>query len=674
MARRPVLAQPNPLDKVIGWFSPKAEQRRLIVRSQTALLGGYNGARRDKSTTASWNPYAGGPTSDAVTDLPTLRARSRDEMRNSAVASGALNGAVTGIVGTGLSATPAIDHEALGISFEAATAWNEETRRYFNIWAESEDCDAARANDFYAIQELAERTWLESGDGFVLTPRIARAGRAARLALQLIEGDRVCNPSRRANTATMIEGVEIAPQTQEAIAYQVAQRHPGELLAAASNTWTRVAARGTNGRRNVLHLFKQLRPGQVRGMPWISPILEPLKQLDRWTENELNAAVTSSIFSVFAKMDPQAFQDIFDEDGESQRLIDDRSKWTGDLESGKLINLLPGEEVGSIASSRPNPAFDPFWIAIVRQIGMALEVPYEVLVMHFQSSYSAARGALLMAWKFYKGRRDLLAKKLCQPVYELWLADEIAEGRIAAPGYFADEYVRAAYNKCLWTGDGPGSIDPQKEVGAARDRVALGISTLAAESVLHDGVDWATKHRQRVVEINAQKADGIYTPPPGSAAVEPAEPPDAPEPPMPSATENAIAAQSLATANLAGRMLDVVQAQSQGFAGAIAQVAARPLDLSAMQEIIPALVTAAQPVLRNQIDVHVPPQAAPAVHNHIDVQPADVKVETPAPVVNITNEVQPAPVTVNNAFPASAEQTVERDSNDEIIKTKTRYT
>ncbi len=223
-------------------------------------------------------------------------------------------------------------------------------------------------------------------------------------------------------------------------------------------------------------------------------------------------------------MDAQAFQDIFDEEGESEQLIKDRSKWSGAMESGKVINLLPGEDVGSISSSRPNPEFDPFWTAMVRQIGMALEVPYEVLVMHFQSSYSAARGALLMAWKFYKGRRDLLAKKFCQPAYELWLADEVAEGRISAPGFFSSQEIRAAWCQCLWTGDGPGSIDPQKEVMAAKERVQLGISTLDQESTLHDGVAWATKHRQRVIEVNAQKRDGIYVQPAGSPTAPAATP------------------------------------------------------------------------------------------------------------------------------------------------------
>ena len=215
------------------------------------------------------------------------------------------------------------------------------------------------------------------------------------------------------------------------------------------------------------------------------------------------------------------------EDGQGN-LLDGTRKWSGELESGKAINLLPGEDVTTAATNRPNPEFSPFWDAIVTQIGMSLEIPKEVLSMHFQSSYSAARGALLMAWKFFKARRDMLATKFCQPVYELWLADEVAEGRISAPGFFADDVTRAAWCKAVWTGDGPGSIDPQKEVSAAKERVALEISTLDAESMLHDGVDWATKHRQRAREIALQKRDGTYIAPAQGQQQPAAEPPPDP--------------------------------------------------------------------------------------------------------------------------------------------------
>jgi len=260
-------------------------------------------------------------------------------------------------------------------------------------------------------------------------------------------------------------------------------------------------------------------------VPILAPILEPLKQLTRWSDNELNAAVTSSLFTMFVKMDPDAFADLFDDD--AKKGLVQRSDWSNELDNGKAINLLPGEEIQTAAMNRPNPEFDPFWTAMVRQIGMAIQIPYEVLIMHFQSSYTAARGALLLAWRLYRERRDSLAKQMCQPVYELWLENEISEGRIVAPGFFASAFIKAAWCKAMWTGDGPGSVDPEKEVNAAEKRVNLGTSTLQAESILHDGVDWEAKNRQRAREIEAQKKAGTYRAPPATGA--PAPPPAEPE-------------------------------------------------------------------------------------------------------------------------------------------------
>jgi len=518
--RKPAISS-NWIDKAIEYVAPRTAAKRTAARLQLAIAGGYTGARVDRAALSRWQPGGGSPTTDVIRDLPMLRARSRDQMRNSPVALGALNTQVSHAVGTGLSCTPTIDAAALGLSEEEADAWQEDTSRRFNAWAESLDCDIARRLNFYGIQDLSLRTTLESGDAVVITPRIARDGGRPKLALQLLEADRVCNPDRGQNTDTLIDGFEIDPSTGESIACHVARRHPGDMHA-GGNTWDRVVMRGSTGRRNVLHLFKPLRPGLVRGVPMIAPILEPLKQLNRWTDAELNAAVVSGMFSVFIKMDPDAFDEMFDDDSK-KAIVEKSSNWSGEMESGKAVNLLPGESIETSTPGRPNPAFDPFWEAMVRQIGMALEMPFEVLVMHFQSSYSAARAALLMAWKSFRARRDFLATYLCQPTYELWLADEVAEGRIYAPGFFVDDLVRASWCKAMWTGDGPGSLDPTKEVDAAERRVNLGISTKQSESILYDGVPWEVKHRQRVKEINAERKEGIYYPPAGRApAAEPA--------------------------------------------------------------------------------------------------------------------------------------------------------
>lgn len=642
------LVQQNLLDKVIAYAAPGFALRRMAQRTQLAMTGGYTGARIDRAQLSRWMPTAGSANTDTVRDLPMLRARSRDQMRNAPIALGALNTTVGHVVGTGLTYTPAIDAKFLGLNDQQAEDWQDNVQRRFKEWAESPDCDSARQLDFYGLQELAFRTHLESGDAFVLTPRMARTGKPAKLALQLIEADRVCNPNRAADTDSLIDGVEINPATGEVIAYHVARKHPGAHNTTA-NTWERVNARGVStGRRNVLTLFKPLRPGQVRGVPWIAPILEPLKQIGRWSDAELNAAVVSGVMATFIKMDPEAFQGLYDEDAQGA-IIETASKWSGEMESGKAINLMPGESIESPTPGRPNPAFDPFWTAMVRQIGMALEMPFEVLVMHFQSSYSAARAALLMAWKAFRSKRDLLAKSLCQPVFELWLADEVAEGRISCPGFFADDIVRAAWCAAIWTGDGPGSIDPTKEVTAAKMRVELGISTKQAESILHDGVDWEQKHEQRVKEINAEKRDGIYVPPAGSPVQPTDVPDDAQDAPIP-AKPNQKQAEDAAMLERLTQRLDAVET--------------RP----------PTTVNVTTPpVTIHQGDTHVHPPAN-TIHQgdtHVHMPDGLVTLEATitAPIVNVSSA--PAQVVIAPASKQAMQQIHKRDAEGNLIETIT---
>ncbi len=524
MKRAPQI-QPNLLDRAIAAVAPRMAVRRLQARAMLALAGGYTGARIDRASLSGWRAQAGGPELDIVGDLPALRARSRDLVRNVPIAAGAIGTQVSHAVGTGLSMSPTPDAAFLGLDATAAEAWQVATQREYELWAESPDCDAARQLNIYGIQRLAFRSALESGDTFVLTPTMQRANRPYQLTLQVIEADRVCNPNYAVDSDRVVAGIERAGPGGEAIACHIADRHPGELRRRGT-TWTRYVYRGNaTGRRNVLHLFEPTRPGQVRGVPVLAPIIEPLKQLGRYTDAELQAAVTSGLFSVFVKMDPEAFTEMFD--GPAQDTIVNAAKgWSGEMESGRAINLLPGEDITTANPGRPNAAFDPFVQAILQQIGMALEIPYEALTMHFSSSYSAARAALLSAWRFFRARRDWLATYLCQPVYELFLEEAVASGRIAAPGFFGDPAVRAAWCKAQWTGDGPGSIDPVKEIAAAKQRIDEGISTREAESILYDGVDWATKHRQRVKEEAARREGGLAQAAPAAGGAQSSANPD----------------------------------------------------------------------------------------------------------------------------------------------------
>lgn len=502
---------------VLSKMQVQANPRLAMRKEMMALSGGYfsPGGRRGRPGLAGWNPGAADADSDISPDLVDLRAYSRDLSRRHALAGGAISTNVNHTVGTGLALQPSPNVAKLGISEDQAREWADVVLSEWRPWAESVACDVTLTQNFYGLQSLAERSMLESGDVFVLTPMRPHPASAYELCLQVIEADRICNPNNAADSSTIVQGVKLGDYGAP-VGYHIARHHPGNLRNTQERKWDYYEAFSQDGRRNVLHYFDRRRPGQTRGVPYLASVIEPLKQLQRFTEAELSAAVLTAAFAVFIRMEPEAFGELFNDDQRSQ-IINRGLSWDGQISGagatldnpGKAVNLLPGEEPVSPDFGRPNPQFDPFFLAIVKQIAVGLEMPYEVLLKCFNASYSASRAALLDAWRIFRIRRDRLASYICQPVYELWLAEAVALRRVPAPGFFADPAIRHAWCGAVWTGDGPGSIDPLKEVDAAVARIEAGISTIAAESLAFDGVDWETKLRQRRREHAERAAAGL---------------------------------------------------------------------------------------------------------------------------------------------------------------------
>lgn len=517
----------NALERAIATVSPTWAWNRQAARIKLEATGGYNGGSLRRTGLANFRPDTGDANAAIGFDLPVMRGRSRDLARNDPVACGAINTTVGNVIGTGLSMQSRIDADLLGLSEDEADAWQKQTTREYLLWAESTECDITRQQDMYGLQDLAFRSMLESGDTFA--PLVSAPNNSVyKLAVQLIEADRVLNPAGKMNTDRMFEGIE-TDASGVPVRCHIARQHPGAFRRGALE-FDAVPFFTASGRRNVIQLFDKKRPGQLRGVPHLTAVIEPLKQLNRYSSAELSAAVINATNAVFMRMDPEAFGDLFEGD-ERDAYIRAASGWDGKLPQadnggeGKVINLLPGEEPVSPDMSRPNVNFDPFFNAICTQIGMALDLPREVLLKAFNSSYSASRAAMLDAWRIFRKRRDFMATYFCQPIYEAWLEEAVATGRVRAPGFFADPLYRRAWSGAVWVGDGPGSIDPLKEVNAAQARYDLGITTLDYESVMFDGVPWEIKHKQQTKERAARKAAGFST---EQAARQPREqlPPD----------------------------------------------------------------------------------------------------------------------------------------------------
>ncbi len=172
---------------------------------------------------------------------------------------------------------------------------------------------------------------------------------------------------------------------------------------------------------------------------------------------------------------------------------------------GTIVDIGTDEEIQT-AQPANTANFDPFFTSVVRQIGVALSIPFELLMMHFTSSYSASRAALEMASQFFKDRRTWLVRNFCAPVYEWFLTDAINAGLIDAPGFFNDPVRRAAWLGAQWIGPARIILDPLKEWKAETEAVNLGARTIEAVIIERGGDDFEQTTAQRAREHVARAA------------------------------------------------------------------------------------------------------------------------------------------------------------------------
>lgn len=489
--------------------------------AKPVLNKGYShgGASYTKKALKGFRVESGSPAEDINANNYTLRQRSRILYQTAPIATAALKRQRTNIVGSGLRLKSTIDRDVLGMSKEQATDWQRLVQREFALWAGNKRaCDATGVNNFYGMQQLVSIAWPMSGDVFALVKRAEVSSLLPySLRLHLIEADRVRTPevtgggavrsnpllsnittAKLSNGHTIYDGVEV-DANGAIVAYHIANTYPhqrdGELT-----TFQRVEAYGSaTGLPNVLHVMDTERPEQYRGVPYLAQVIEPLLQMRRYTEAEIMAAVVESFFTAFVKTTENPDEIPFNEVGGDGPEV---SREPNEYEMGPgTINFMePGEDIAFANPTRPSTGFDVFMRSLCEQVGAALEIPADLLMMAFNSSYSASRAALLEAWKGFRMRREWMTDDFCRPVYELWLTEAVARGRIPAPGFLTDPAIRQAYLASEWIGPSQGQLDPTKEVAAAVTAIDNGLSTREAEAIRLNGSEYAANVDKLTVE------------------------------------------------------------------------------------------------------------------------------------------------------------------------------
>jgi lambda family phage portal protein len=488
----------NFLEKTIEIISPKWSLERQRAKFLASNINKFDGASMYSRSLRSMDSSVG----SASTDFPegernVLVARSRDAYRNQPIAKGVIDRLKHWVIGSGFRMQSKIDYEVLGMDREEASEWERKIERHFEHW--QKHCDLQGFCNFREALVVNLVSQLISGDAFVNTVYEYSSESPYGLRLQLIDSDRVQNPNWTMDTKFQRKGIDIS-ETGRAIAYNVMTAHQNDPVMEVPK-WEKISAYGVeSGLRRFFHLFERERADQFRGIPYLSTIIEPLQKLTKYSEAELTAAVVSSLFTVFVKKEGSYGLPQLTESTELKVGSAINSDEIA-LGEGAVISLLPNESIEVANPTRPNTAYDVFWHSVMKQLSASVSIPLDAILLSFQSSYSAARAALLMLWKVVEHYRAQYMEKFCQPIYELWF-EEFAEMHDID---VSDILVKEAWTRAYWLAPPKGAIDEKREVSSAVERIKSGISTIQREAEQITGGDWYDIQIQRGLENDLRK-------------------------------------------------------------------------------------------------------------------------------------------------------------------------
>lgn len=495
-----------------------------------ANTGGYTGAGAGfGNQMARWNPRARTADAALLPDLKTGNARAEDLVRNHGLAAGGVQLHVDNIVGHLFRLSYKPKWRALGINEADARAFAADVEAAFTEYAEDPvGCyvDAERKRTLTMMIREVVATHSTVGEAMGSAEWIEGSGRLFSTAIKLINPHRVCNPSGQPNTNTLRAGVQ-TDRYGAAVRYAVRGHDTYGLgLGGAQglgNEWTWVNRETSWGRQQFLHVFEPRGDGQTRGANEFLSVMEQLQQLGKLQQTKLQNSIVNAMYAavIESELGSEAAFEIIGGDMDAANLqkymgvlADYHSVADIRLNGVKIPHLMPGEQLKMTTSQNADNGFSELESSIVRWIAAGLNLPYEQLAKDYsKTTYSSARASMMEGWRYYMGRRRIIAARWASMVFALWLEEALDRRIIRMPRGATRSFLQAKASWCNadWIGSGRMAIDGLKEVKESILLIESGLSTYEKE-LAKMGEDYQEVFAQQVREMAERKAAGL--PPP----------------------------------------------------------------------------------------------------------------------------------------------------------------
>lgn len=439
----------NIIDRVVHTFSPERGLRRVKARAAANVVMNYDAASRGRRT-AGWKAPATAADAAAGASRSRLRQLSRDMIRNRPYAARA-QAVVTGnVVGAGI--TPSVMMPQGTNDPESAKAALVFLKKHLMTPA----IDAYGVQSLPGLQTQVMNTVFADGEVLVrlrMRNRIYNPELPLMFQVQLLEGDYLDETITSYGQNEVIEGIEYGP-TGRIEAYHLYDRHPGDV-----RWWSKRAL--TSSRipaGQMLHIRRADRPGQMRGVPWLAPVMMTMGEISDYQEAQILKQRIAALMAYFIQSDEDA-------------QVDPNSRSIEEIEPGAIVQLKPGQQV---TPTQPPTVegYGEFMRQAIWTIAMGIGITGESLSGDLRGvNFSSGRMGRMEMDRFVQiWQQQLVVAQFCDGIgrwaLETW--------RMQAAG---DRNLPTMPESIGWTAPRRPLIDPSKEIKAAKDEVDAGFTS-----------------------------------------------------------------------------------------------------------------------------------------------------------------------------------------------------
>ncbi len=419
MARQDKPLRPSVIDRVLAQFSPALGRdrfaARLAMQRMEHMARGYDGAMMGRQT-ANWRARNTSANTEIEQAGSILRARARDLVRNNPVAANGVQILVSNLVGTGIRPRAATRNAGMNADVDA-------------LWTRfAANCDFHGHTDFHGLTALAVRSMVESGDSLVMQRMLrgtdTRSGVPLRLEVREVDHlDEAKLETTAPGGRRIMHGIEYDRDGRR-VAYWLHPEHPGDATRDLRNRYESVRVPADQ----VVHLFERQRT-QDRGVSWLAPVMQSMRDLDDWQNAELVRKKTEAcmVGVVLSDSDTQLVPKMTLGEGAGGQEVEE-------FRPGMVAYLSGADDIKFNQPVATGGVYE--WHRVhLHILAAGLRMPYALLTGDLsQANFASSRVGLNEFHRFIEMTQwNLIIPRFCQPVWDWFITAAYLSGKIGVP-------------------------------------------------------------------------------------------------------------------------------------------------------------------------------------------------------------------------------------------------